>query len=633
MKKLIYFWCENLRSFEDTEFNFSSKYKIHFDKNTETLTIDKGDKNYIDNFYGDNIELNAIVGNNGAGKSSLLKELFHFGNKGDDIGHFNILVFECLETKKFIVCYYDCCPSESERCVHWSEKSLDETVLLEIPYATFMDDLGEFYRKDWESGHIAQGFKIPFFYITEVLDQEMYNSDVGNYSIGGRIAYAGSGQESMDVVYSFFYDQFEKQMNFISDKVYNKDKKIEIPFPLNESVSVSSLLNIYELEKDKEELVSYLTGVEKLKESDHRVYARRDRDNVFVLLLLHILISELQDFCQSKDKVNSFFDKYTYDKGKGKENIYKRLGTILDDIAKCEDFKGFSLKLKEYYSFLGILEQSKDKIKHFNLNLLGEAYISLPFKADGNGMSLKTFYDEYKKLVKNNYFLYFDWGLSSGETAMLDLYSMFYQIYKSVLRDNENMKKKKEENLKCNDIVLLIDEADAYFHPQWQKNYVNDTLNVAKQIFEGFDVQIILSTHSPIMLSDIPKQNVLYLKKEKDAGTKVVPREERQETFGANIFSLFKDTFFLEGSGIGSFAEKRLTELIAEIHDEKNYKNNEKIRDIERHIGMIGDPFIRKKFESEFEICKQKYMSLIERKERLLKELAQIEQKLKEESQ
>lgn len=164
MKKLIYFWCENLRSFEDTEFNFSSKYKIHFDKNTETLTIDKGDKNYIDNFYGDNIELNAIVGNNGAGKSSLLKELFHFGNKGDDIGHFNILVFECLETKKFIVCYYDCCPSE--RCVHWSEKSLDETVLLEIPYTTFMDDLGEFYRKDWESGHIAQGFKIPFFYIT-----------------------------------------------------------------------------------------------------------------------------------------------------------------------------------------------------------------------------------------------------------------------------------------------------------------------------------------------------------------------------------------------------------------------------------------------------------------------------------
>ena len=461
----------------------------------------------------------------------------------------------------------------------------------------------------------------------------MYNSDVGNYSIGGRIAYAGSGQESMDVVYSFFYDQFEKQMNFISDKVYNKDKKIEIPFPLNESVSVSSLLNIYELEKDKEELVSYLTGVEKLKESDHRVYARRDRDNVFVLLLLHILISELQDFCQPKDKVNSFFDKYTYDKGKGKGNIYKRLGTILDDIAKCEDFKGFSLKLKEYYSFLGILEQSKDKIKHFNLNLLGEAYISLPFKADGNGMSLKTFYDEYKKLVKNNYFLYFDWGLSSGETAMLDLYSMFYQIYKSVLRDNENMKKKKEENLKCNDIVLLIDEADAYFHPQWQKNYVNDTLNVAKQIFEGFGVQIILATHSPIMLSDIPKQNVLYLKKEENAGTKVVPREERQETFGANIFSLFKDTFFLEGSGIGSFAEKRLTELIAEIHDEKNYKNNEKIRDIERHIGMIGDPFIRKKFESEFEICKQKYMSLIERKERLLKELAQIEQKLKEESQ
>ena len=112
-----------------------------------------------------------------------------------------------------------------------------------------------------------------------------------------------------------------------------------------------------------------------------------------------------------------------------------------------------------------------------------------------------------------------------------------------------------------------------------------------------------------------------------------MPREERLETFGANIFSLFKDTFFLEGSGIGSFAEERLTDFIAKIHNEENYKNNEKIREIERYIGMIGDSFIRKKFESEFEICKQKYMSLIERKNHLLKELAQIEQKKKEESQ
>ena len=104
MKKLIYFYCEDLRGFEDTEFNFSSKYKIHFDKDTKTLTIDKGDENYIDNFYGDNIELNAIVGNNGAGKSTLLKRLYPL----TEMKSLDILVFETIEYELLSFDIYYC---------------------------------------------------------------------------------------------------------------------------------------------------------------------------------------------------------------------------------------------------------------------------------------------------------------------------------------------------------------------------------------------------------------------------------------------------------------------------------------------------------------------------------------------
>ena len=95
MKKLIYFYCEDLRGFEDTEFNFSSKYKIHFDKVTGILTINKGDENYIDNFYSENIELNAIVGNNGVGKSTLFKGLHDtFTTWNICYDYCNILVFQ-----------------------------------------------------------------------------------------------------------------------------------------------------------------------------------------------------------------------------------------------------------------------------------------------------------------------------------------------------------------------------------------------------------------------------------------------------------------------------------------------------------------------------------------------------------
>lgn len=46
MKKLIYFGCENLRGFEDTEFNCSSKYKIHFDKNNDNIELKEYTKHF-----------------------------------------------------------------------------------------------------------------------------------------------------------------------------------------------------------------------------------------------------------------------------------------------------------------------------------------------------------------------------------------------------------------------------------------------------------------------------------------------------------------------------------------------------------------------------------------------------------
>ena len=67
----------------------------------------------------------------------------------------------------------------------------------------------------------------------------------------------------------------------------------------------------------------------------------------------------------------------------------------------------------------------------------------------------------------------------------------------------------------------------------------------------------------------------------------------------------FKDTFFLEGSGIGSFAEENLEELLKRIHDLKEI-NEEEIEYIKKRIMMIGDPFIRQKFENEFCICIEK---------------------------
>ena len=104
------------------------------------------------------------------------------------------------------------------------------------------------------------------------------------------------------------------------------------------------------------------------------------------------------------------------------------------------------------------------------------------------------------------------------------------------------------------------------------------------------NVQIIFATHSPIMLSDIPKQNILFLRKD-DCDTDI--NLETDETFAANIYSLFKSSFFLDSSMIGAFAESELKELAKDIHNMNDTSDYSRIK---LRINAIGDEFIRKHF-------------------------------------
>lgn len=72
--ELVYLWVEEYKNIKKQGFNFSPKFRCEYDG--ETLTIDEND-DYIDGFFGDNINVTAIVGKNGSGKSSLLELILH----------------------------------------------------------------------------------------------------------------------------------------------------------------------------------------------------------------------------------------------------------------------------------------------------------------------------------------------------------------------------------------------------------------------------------------------------------------------------------------------------------------------------------------------------------------------------
>ena len=72
--ELVYLWVEDYKNIKEQGFNFSPRFKCKYDKKSNELTIKDKSKDYI-SIFPDNINVTAIVGENGSGKTSILEKL------------------------------------------------------------------------------------------------------------------------------------------------------------------------------------------------------------------------------------------------------------------------------------------------------------------------------------------------------------------------------------------------------------------------------------------------------------------------------------------------------------------------------------------------------------------------------
>lgn len=140
---------------------------------------------------------------------------------------------------------------------------------------------------------------------------------------------------------------------------------------------------------------------------------------------------------------------------------------------------------------------------------------------------------------------------------------------------------------------------DLYCHPSWQQKLLDYLIQEVKFNFKDKHVQIMFTTHSPIVLSDMPKSNIIYLKNQ-NGKLFIDEKEKHNETFGANIYKLFDDAFFLEKQGqVGEFAKKKIQSLINEVLGVKDKVTDSKhSHQLKQRISLIGEPLIREKLLS-----------------------------------
>ena len=181
--------------------------------------------------------------------------------------------------------------------------------------------------------------------------------------------------------------------------------------------------------------------------------------------------------------------------------------------------------------------------------------------------------------------------VSSGERALLNFSSRIEMLdYLFELEGRSHYKPR--EN-----ILLLLDEIDLYVHPNAQKKLIFSLIKQINSLFRGHNVQVIISSHSPIVLSDIPSQNTTYLIKSNNGNTIVCEGRKRQQTFASNIPSLYRSSFFIEGGiGVGDYALNLINSIASKLQDSHELTEDE-LTSYSQIIALIGEPILRKKLE------------------------------------
>lgn len=131
---------------------------------------------------------------------------------------------------------------------------------------------------------------------------------------------------------------------------------------------------------------------------------------------------------------------------------------------------------------------------------------------------------------------------------------------------------------------------------------------------------LIFASHSPFLISDLPKQNIIFLKDGKQ-----VAGVEKKQTFGANIHTLLSDSFFMSGGLMGEFAKSKIDEVITLLNKDKLSKSE--LKHCEQIISIIGEPIIKNQLQRMLD---SKRLKKVDKIDKIEQDIRRLKQSLKE---
>lgn len=628
--KLVAMWVEDFMKIKNSGFNFGSKliFNFNFDEKKRNLIISaEPTADYFDLFSGSGIvNVTGIIGTNGSGKTTLLKILNTlYAQK--PLENSIIAIFENEETSIYEIYDY---------------KTINNFFGNKNGIQISLQEKGLFSGEMQKSGQIEiKTNKAPFENIDLIFYSNLYSDQNDNYLLTDNHLNRSVDYQTIKSLTPHKLREYLRVFNL---------KKERRTFFIEESYNP---LSIYHYDKLRR-LVTFLADVdpelamffhddipfpdaitiwpnESIPENTFKVFGKYEVD--------FRKIEPLYEFCVTNNYVaenpkqqlknaiiySLFFFAFYNDFFKKSE----RNGT-LEDIKKFLD--ELPLDNFVYENINKFMQSQESSRKNSEINtvknnlsrldsLLENIVVTESTGAFGKGgydlainKSLWRFLSSLLSITDHNdeaVIMYTLNPFSAGEGAILGQFSEFFQAIKHINKKN---------------VLVTIDEGELYMHPEWQRKYINALFNFFSYFAteKNINFQIIVTSHSPFLVSDIPKYNLIYLDKNKNGTTRVLASADQKPTMGGNIFELFQNGFYMK-EFIGEFAFNMINEAINFLNDKESIFHN--LIDVESFTKLIGEDIIRgelqrvidmkkiKDFDKYFEIVTDDHIKVTDLKE------------------
>jgi hypothetical protein len=634
------------RFLNKSSITFTNKYEIAYSEEQNSLLI-KDNPDYMDKFFGNNImNITAFVGRNGSGKSTILNYLIEEKLRNVSVSipeSFDILLVE-KNNKIYVFC-------------HVEMKSLKDNIL----------DL-KFMKNDVEvityTTHLSwsEVFKqTPFsvIYLSSIFDRNLihesqdlfFDKSTNTLLNWDREKRTNNLPENINQVQAFNYAEIQRQLRCIVDNREIQDKLefnipeyLEITFRKIDEDHLHNIVGQLEAFKDKGDTYKEYRELW----IRHKLIIRQLKLKFEYLRTLQIT-SKYQEY----EVIKSVLLNFVCTPINSLTSQIDNWQIIQIAILKVINFNLYNLNFNNFEEFILQTEKAEKSLAvevGYNIDLYStalEKYLRVvnfcrDYVSDDNPLaynilfvdtkeeSLHEFIEAYFKSFSTNGYFEFSWrGLSSGENS---LYNLFARL-NSIKHDYDY------ENNITDNLLILIDEGELYFHPEWQRKFIHYLINDIPLMFPGKSFQFVITSNSPFVTSDLPSSNVYYLQRDNENLKIESGKECNKVSFASNINTLYADSFYMDEEGfLGEFARRKIDKLFEYFLSEDEKTNGFDEKSAKQLIDMIGDQVIRheliklfdKKFkknvELEFALQQQK------RYDKLVKALLENDKNRKPES-